>query len=108
VLVEDEPAGRPQERRDLVERARKVRDVMERETGDDGVERVGVGELLQRRGAEEVARGRVGVDRHHVVSSFGEGARQVTAATAHLEHSSRRRGEVLSYERVQAHRRDSI
>jgi hypothetical protein len=33
---------------------------MQRETGDDGVERVRVGEGLQRRGAEELARGASG------------------------------------------------
>ena len=46
MLVEDEPALRPQEPRDLRDRARKVVNVVERAASDDGVEGLVGGELL--------------------------------------------------------------
>jgi hypothetical protein len=104
VLVDDQPARRAQQAHDLVERARKVGDVVKRQAGHDRVERIGSSEVLERGGLEDVPGRCVGVDRHHCVSGFCDCAREVTAATAHLEDPGRRRGEVLGYERVQVPR----
>jgi hypothetical protein len=105
VLIEDEPAGRAQQRHDLVQGARKVGDVMQRQAGDDGVKRLGIREVLQRGGPEEVARGGVGVDRHDAVTRASERSREVTPATAHLEHASGHRRKMGMHERVELHPR---
>jgi hypothetical protein len=105
VLVEDEPAGRAQQRHDLVQGARKVGDVMQRQAGDDGVKRFAIGEVLQRGGPEEVAGGRVGVDRHDAVTGASERSREVTAAAPHLEHASGHRRKMGMHERVELHPR---
>jgi hypothetical protein len=105
VLVEDEPAGRAQERHDLVQGTGKVGDVMQRQAGDDGVKRLGIREVLQRGGPEEVARGGVGVDRHDAVTRASERSREVTPATAHLEHASGHRRKMGMHERVELHPR---
>ena len=80
---------------------------MQREAGDDGVERFGIGEVLQRGGLEEVARGRVGVDRHDAVTGASERSREVTGAASHLEHASGDRRKMFMHERVELHLRRS-
>ena len=78
---------------------------MQRQAGDDGVERFGIAELLKRGGTEEVAHGRVGVDRHDAVTGASERPREVTAAAPHLEHPGGHRRKMRVHERVELHPR---
>src|SRR5919109_2797101 len=90
-LVEDERATRPKQLGDLRERGRKVLDVMQRTARDNRVEETWPGQSLDRRPAEDGAVGRFRIHREHVVPRGRQPPRQLTGATSHLEHPTRRR-----------------
>ena len=76
---------------------------MQREASDDRVERIGVGELLKCGGPEEIAVGRVGIDRHDPVACACHRSREIAPPAPHVEHARRRRRKVLMDERVKTH-----
>ena len=82
----------------------EVMDVMERADGDEGVERLGVGEVLERNGLEDVALRRVRVDRGDGEAPVCERSRQVAAAAPDLEDTGRPCWEVLLDEGLHVHR----
>ena len=103
VLVDDDPPAGAQQLRHLGDRAIEVMDVMERADGDEGIERLGVGEVLERNGLEDVALRGVRVDRGDGEAAVCEGSRQVAAAAPDLEDTGRPCWEVLLDEGLQVH-----
>ena len=73
MLVQDQSAA--QEADELVERCAEVVDVVEREAGENGVERARIVERLDRGPPEDRPLGRLGIDRDHLVARVGKGER---------------------------------
>ena len=74
----------------LVERDAEVVEVVERHARNDRVEGPGLGEGLDRRPSEDVALGRLGIDRDDVVAGSRQRIRERALAATDLEYAARR------------------
>ncbi len=95
-LVDDQRATQQTDK--LVERDAEVVEVVERHARDNRVEGLRLGEGLDRRPPEDVAVGRLGIDRDDVVAGSRQRIRERALAATDLEYAARRGRKLREYE----------
>jgi len=97
-LLEGEDAALRQEGRDLVDGAREVLDVVQRNARDDGIEAARIRKFLEPDSPEDQPFRRIGVDRDDLEASLGESLSKLSPAAADLEHTDGRRRQLSAQE----------